>query len=64
MKLIEDLPIQGRDLGQLSQLVPGYTGGQNGGTWNGLPSIDQGSNIDGVIGGASRMKFNGNWSLR
>ena len=35
MKQIEDLPIQGRDLAQLSQLVPGYTGGQNneGGTW-------------------------------
>jgi hypothetical protein len=60
LKQIEDLPIQGRDLGQLSQLVPGYTGGQNGGTWNGLPSIDQGSNIDGVIGSPSRMKFGGN----
>jgi len=62
MKQIEDLPIQGRDLGQLSQLIPGYTGGQSnmGGTWNGLPSIDQGSNIDGVIGSPSRMKFGGN----
>ena len=60
MKQINDLPIQGRDLGQLSQLIPGYTGGQNGGTWNGLPSIDQGSNIDGVIGSPSRMKFGGN----
>src|SRR6266567_4583613 len=62
MKQIEDLPIQGRDLAQLSQLVPGYTGGQNnqGGTWNGLPSIDQGNNIDGTIGSPSRMKFTGN----
>ena len=62
MKQIEDLPVQGRDIGQLSQLIPGYTGGQNnmGGTWNGLPSIDQGSNIDGVIGSPSRMKFGGN----
>jgi hypothetical protein len=60
MKQIEDLPIQGRDLAQLSQLIPGYTGGQNGGTWNGLPSIDQGSNIDGIIGSPSRMKFGGN----
>lgn len=60
MKQIEDLPIQGRDLGQLSQLIAGYTGGQNGGTWNGLPSIDQGSNVDGVIGSPSRMKFGGN----
>ena len=62
MKQIEDLPIQGRDLAQLSMMIPGYTGGQNnmGGTWNGLPSIDQGSNIDGVIGSPSRMKFGGN----
>ena len=64
MKQIEDLPIQGRDLGQLSQLIPGYTGGQNnsamGGTWNGLPAIDQGNNVDGVIGSSSRMKFSGN----
>ena len=62
MKQIEDLPIQGRDLAQLSQLIPGYTGGQNniGGTWNGLPSIDQGSNIDGIVGSSSRMKFGGN----
>ncbi len=62
MKQIEDLPIQGRDLAQLSTLIPGYTGGQNniGGTWNGLPSIDQGSNIDGIIGSPSRMKFGGN----
>src|SRR5438093_9422682 len=62
MKQIEDLPIQGRDIGQLSQLIPGYTGGQNneGGTWNGLPSIDQGNNIDGIIGSPSRMKFSGN----
>ena len=62
MKQIEDLPIQGRDLTQLSQLVPGYTGGQTneGGTWNGLPAIDQGNNVDGVIGSSSRMKFAGN----
>jgi hypothetical protein len=62
MKQIEDLPIQSRDIGQLSQLIPGYTGGQTniGGTWNGLPSIDQGNNIDGIVGSSSRMKFNGN----
>lgn len=62
MKQIEDLPIQGRDIGQLSQLIPGYTGGQNneGGTWNGLPSIDQGNSIDGIIGSPIRMKFGGN----
>jgi len=55
LKQIEDLPIFGRDLTQLSQLVPGYTG-----TWDGLPSIAQGNNIDGVIGSSSRMKFGGN----
>lgn len=63
MKQIEDLPLQGRDLTQLSELTPGYTGtpgpGANG-TWNGLPSIDQGNNIDGVIGSSTRMKFTGN----
>ena len=61
LKQIEDLPIQGRDLTQMSVLVPGYTGTllDGGGTWNGLPSIAQGSNIDGVVGQASRMKFNG-----
>lgn len=55
LKQIEDLPMQGRDLSQLTQLVPGYTG-----TWDGLPSVAQGSNIDGVIGSSSRMKFGGN----
>src|SRR5580704_10643756 len=55
MRQIEDLPIQGRDLTQLASLVPGYNG-----TWDGLPSIAQGDNIDGVIGSPSRMKFGGN----
>jgi hypothetical protein len=36
------------------------TGDASDGTWNGLPSIAQGSNIDGVIGQAGRMKFGGN----
>lgn len=65
LKQIEDLPLSGRDLTQLSQLTPGYTGqpgtgNANSGTWNGLPSIAQGNNIDGVIGSPSRMKFGGN----
>jgi carboxypeptidase family protein len=55
LKQIEDLPLGGRDLTQLANLTPGYNG-----TWNGLPSIDQGNNIDGVIGSPSRMKFTGN----
>src|SRR5579864_6580538 len=55
LKQIEDLPIQGRDLTQLANIVPGYSG-----TWDGLPSIAQGNNIDGVIGSTSRMKFGGN----
>ena len=55
LKQIESLPIQGRDLTQLSHLVAGYTG-----TYDGLPSIAQGNNIDGVIGSSSRMKFGGN----
>ena len=61
LKQIEDLPMVGRDLTQMTQLVPGYTGtlADGGGTWNGLPSIAQGSNIDGVVGDAGRMKFSG-----
>ncbi|HUK24450.1 MAG TPA: carboxypeptidase-like regulatory domain-containing protein [Terriglobales bacterium] len=61
MKAIESLPLQGRDLSVLSTLAPGYTGNfyDGGGTWNGLPEVAQGSNIDGVIGSPSRMKFGG-----
>lgn len=55
LKQIESLPLSGRDLTQLSRLTPGYNG-----TWNGLPSIAQGNNVDGVIGSPSRMKFSGN----
>lgn len=62
MRHIENLPIIGRDITQLARLSPGYSGvpGTNTGTWNGLPSIAQGNNIDGVIGSPSRMKFGGN----
>ena len=45
IKQIEDLPLNGRDLSAFASLVAGYNG-----TYNGLPSNDQGSNIDGVIG--------------
>ena len=55
LKQVEDLPLQGRDLTAFSQLVAGYNG-----AYNGLPAVDQGSNIDGVIGNSSRMKFTGN----
>jgi len=54
-KDVEDLPLFGRNLIALSTLTPGYTG-----TWNGLPSIAQGNNVDGVMGSPSRMKFGGN----
>jgi len=60
LKQLEDLPINGRDVSQLSFLTPGYTGVQGSGTWNGLPVIAQGNNIDGVISSTSRMKFGGN----
>jgi len=60
MKQLEDLPLSGRDVTQLSVLVPGVTMNTNGGpTWNGLPAIAQGNNIDGVISNTSRMKFGG-----
>jgi len=60
IKQIEDLPLAGRDLTQLSQLTPGFQSYNGQGTWNGLPSMDQGNNIDGVIGSPTRMKFTGN----
>jgi hypothetical protein len=56
LKHIDTLPLQGRDVGQFSRLVPGYAGS----TWNGLPTSAQGNNIDGVISSTSRMKFSGN----
>src|SRR5215472_5975544 len=60
LKHIEGLPITGRDITQLSRLTPGYGGTPSGdGTWNGLPSIAQGSNVDGVEAGPTRMKFSG-----
>ncbi len=60
LRQIEDLPIEGRDLTQLSFLVPGASFVQQAGTYDGLPAIAQGNNIDGVIGSPSRMKFGGN----
>ncbi len=54
-KQMEELPTQGRDVTQLANLVPGYNG-----TWNGLPAIAQGNNIDGIISSTGRMKFSGN----
>jgi hypothetical protein len=48
------------DLTQLSFLVPGASFVQQAGTYDGLPAIAQGNNIDGVIGSPSRMKFGGN----
>ena len=60
MKQIEDLPLEGRDISSLAFLVPGFTGTPGNGTWNGLPLIAQGNNIDGVLSSTSRMKFAGN----
>ena len=55
MKQVEGLPLIGRDISALSQLVPGYAGG----TWNGLPYMATGNNVDGVVGTTQRMKFAG-----
>jgi len=55
MKQVEDLPLSGRDISSLSRLVPGYAGG----TWNGLPYMATGNNVDGVVGTTQRMKFAG-----
>jgi hypothetical protein len=60
LKQIEDLPLEGRDLTSLSYMVPGASFVGGAGTYDGLPSIAQGNNIDGVIGSPSRMKFGGN----
>jgi hypothetical protein len=55
MRQVEDLPLVGRDISALSQLVAGYAGG----TWNGLPYMATGNNVDGVIGTTQRMKVAG-----
>ena len=52
---VEDLPLQGRNVTQLTNLMAGYTG-----TWNGLPTAAQGNNVDGIVSSTSRMKFGGN----
>lgn len=63
MKEIEDLPLGGRDLSGLADLVPGTANVEGvGPTWNGLPVMAQGTNIDGVVGNTSRMKFAGNYA--
>ena len=51
---IENLPIQGRSIATLTQLVAGFNG-----TYNGLPTPDQGNNIDGGIASSSRGKYSG-----
>lgn len=59
LEQVEDLPVVGRDISQLSKIVPGAV--SNGGetTWNGMPLAATGNNIDGVIATTSRMKFAG-----
>ncbi|MFB3854746.1 MAG: carboxypeptidase regulatory-like domain-containing protein [Vicinamibacterales bacterium] len=52
MKQIEDLPLAGRNIAQLSQLAAGYNG-----TWNGLPSAAQGNSVDGIIGNTNRWRY-------
>ena len=59
-KQIQDLPLNGRDITALATIVPGYSGQNGQGTFNGLPIQDQGSNIDGMVGNSQRMKFDSN----
>ena len=54
---IENLPISGRSIASLTQLVAGFNG-----TYNGLPTPDQGNNIDGGISSSSRGKYSGSTS--
>src|SRR5229473_3001712 len=58
---IEELPVIGRNIAQLSRIVPGAVTnpGQGQTTWNGMPLAATGNNIDGVIATTSRMKFGG-----
>jgi hypothetical protein len=61
LKEVEDLPLGGRDVAGMTTLVPGTSNVAGvGPTWNGLPVMAQGSNVDGVIGSTNRMKFSGN----
>src|SRR5947199_2885241 len=55
MRQVEELPLIVRDICSLSQLVAGY----DGGTWNGLPDMATGNNVDGGVGTTQRMKFAG-----
>jgi hypothetical protein len=59
LKMIEELPMTGRDLTAFSRMTAGYSGDKGSGSWNGQPLISQGSNIDGTIGASSRMKIFG-----
>ena len=52
MKQIEDLPLAGRNIAQLSRLTAGYNG-----TWNGLPTFAQSNSIDGIIGNTARWRY-------
>jgi len=56
---VEDLPVIGRDISQLSRIVPGAVSNRGETTWNGMPLAATGNNIDGVIATTSRMKFGG-----
>jgi hypothetical protein len=60
VKQIQDLPLNGRDLTNLASIVPGFGGANGQGTFNGLPIMDEGSNMDGMVGNSSRMKFDAN----
>ena len=52
IKQIEDLPLAGRNINQLSRLTAGYNG-----TWNGLPTFAQSNSIDGIVGNTNRWRY-------
>src|SRR5437879_13110623 len=58
---IEELPVIGRDISQLSRIVPGAVTNPSQGqtTWTGLQLAAEGNNVGGVIATTSRMKFGG-----
>lgn len=60
LQQVNELPLAGRDITQLAQLIPGAVNSNGITTWDGVPTAAQGNQINGVISSSSRMKFGGN----
>lgn len=60
LQQVNYLPLAGRDLQQLTTLIPGAAVNGPFSTWDGLPTAAQGNEVNGIIASSSRMKFDGN----